>query len=118
MAFETALTPPPQAKPSKIPQIPNQYMTPNKSRLSIKNLFRTSLVVCAGLGLFAIVTAAGERTTSAAPVNAIGDYAAMDPAVFGSSSGQASMKAAPTTWSSRSNVRWNARWSNQGRYLV
>lgn len=93
-------------------------MTPNKSRSAIKNLFRTSLVVCAGLGVFAMVAVAGERTTSVVPVNATGEYAAMDPAVFGSSSGQASMKAAPTTWSSRSNVRWNARWSNQGRYLV
>jgi len=93
-------------------------MTPNKNHLSIKNLVRTSLLVCAGLGVFAMVAVAGEHTTSVAPVNTVGDYAAMDPAVFGSSSGQASMKAAPTTWSSRSNVRWNARWSNTGRYLV
>ncbi|MFT3869721.1 MAG: hypothetical protein QM715_14805 [Nibricoccus sp.] len=93
-------------------------MTPNKSRAAIKNLFRTSLVVCVGFGVSAMVAVAGQRTTSVVPVNVTGEYAAMDPAVFGSSSGQASMKAAPTTWSSRSNVRWNARWSNQGRYLV
>ena len=42
----------------------------------------------------------------------------LDAAVFGSSAGHTSIKAAPTTWSSRSNVRWNARWASEGRYLV
>lgn len=93
-------------------------MTPNKNHLSIKNLFRTGLVVCAGLGIFAVVASAGERATSMAPAQVVGEQLVLDPAVFGSSAGQASMKAAPTTWSSRSNVRWNARWSSTGRYLV
>jgi hypothetical protein len=43
---------------------------------------------------------------------------ALDAAVFGSSAGQASIRSAPTTWSSRSNVRWNARLASEARYLV
>lgn len=93
-------------------------MTPKKSSLSIKNLFRASLVLCVGLGLFATVAVTGDHQVSVRPIHTLGADMAWDPAVFGSSAGQASIKAAPTTWSSRSNVRWNARWSNQGRYLV
>ena len=27
-------------------------------------------------------------------------------------------RPAPLTWSSRFNVRWEARWSNEGKYMV
>ncbi len=88
-------------------------MTPTNKFLCIGNLVRSSLLVCAALGLYAVVGATGAGQ----PAGTAG-YVSMDPVVFGSSSGQASLKAAPATWSSRSNVRWNARWSSEGRYLV
>ena len=52
------------------------------------------------------------------PAIATTESLVLDAAVFGSSAGQASIKAALTTWSSRSNVRWNARWAANARYVV
>lgn len=43
---------------------------------------------------------------------------ALDPAIFGSSAGQASIKSAPTVWSSWLRVRWNARWNSGALYLA
>lgn len=93
-------------------------MIPRNQPLTLKNVVSASVVICAAVGAFATGLAAGQCEQNRLPAFKTSEVAAMDPAVFGSSAGQASMKAAPTTWSSRSNVRWNARWSSTGRYLV
>lgn len=79
-------------------------------------LIRASLVLCTGCLFAAMVTGSAKAETKAVAVPAAN--VVMGPAIFGSSAGQASIKAAPTTWSSRSEVRWNARWTTTGRYLV
>ncbi len=94
-------------------------MIPTHSHLLSNRLIRASLVLCASLAVMATVVGSDQKRekVSAAAINT-SESIALDPAVFGSSAGQASIKAAPTTWSSRSNVRWNARWATEARYLV
>lgn len=96
-------------------------MTPTHSRFHLNLLLRASLVLSASLAVVAMAVGSGKIVVQGETVNVPAlnarECIAMDPAVFGSSAGQASIKAAPTIWSSRSNVRWNARWS-EGRYLV
>lgn len=96
-------------------------MNPTQNHLPSNLLRRVSLVLSAGFVVAAMAVGSGksaveEKAVYVPTLNAT-ECVAMDPGVFGSSAGQASIKAAPTTWSSRSNVRWNARWS-EGRYLV
>jgi hypothetical protein len=98
-------------------------MNPNHDR-SLTNVFtRAAFVLCAGLAIVAMSVSLGNSTTvektglNVPALDASGSLA-MDAAVFGSSAGQASIKSAPTTWSSRSAVRWNARWANDARYVV
>jgi hypothetical protein len=84
-------------------------------------LIRASLVLSVYLAMVAIslVSSEGvakEKTTVMVPVESL--IVVLDAAAFGSSAGHIGIKAAPTTWSSRSNVRWNARWTSEGRYLV
>jgi len=84
-------------------------------------LIRASLLVGVTLAMVAIslVSVEGvarEKVTDAVPVESL--CVVLDAAAFGSSAGHVGIKAAPTTWSSRSNVRWNARWASEGRYLV
>ena len=88
-----------------------------KNSSSRSNLLaRTGLLLVAGVAVAAMTLVSGE---SKAMVNLPASKClVLDAGAFGSSAGQASIKAAPTTWSSRSNVRWNARWSSVGRYLV
>lgn len=88
-----------------------------KNSSSLTNLLsRTGLFLGASVAVVAMALVSGE---SKATVNVpVGECLVLDAGAFGSSAGQASMKAAPTTWSSRSNVRWNARWASEGRYLV
>lgn len=59
----------------------------------------------------------GKPSLNVQAINA-GESFVLDAAVFGSSAGQASIKSAPTTWSSRSKVRWHARWAADARYVV
>ena len=98
-------------------------MIPTHSLLRSSRLIRTSFVVCASLALVAVTLVAGKSAVKETallnvPVLTAGESVVLDAAVFGSSAGHASIKSAPTTWSSRSNVRWNARWANEARYLV
>lgn len=86
-------------------------------------LTRTGLLLCAGVAVMAMSLAsgksvAGEKTLLDVRALNASESLVLDPGAFGSSAGQASLKSAPTTWSSRSNVRWNARWAPEGRYLV
>lgn len=83
---------------------------------------RTTFSLCATLAVLSMSLVSGADGAKAKSVlNAGVDVRAsvvLDAAVFGSSAGQASIKSAPTTWSSRSNVRWNARWATDARYVV
>lgn len=93
-------------------------MLPTARQLNV-NLIRAALVLCTGLLCSVLASGSAAKTeTVAVPAVEVGTSLALDPAIFGSSAGQASIKAAPATWSSRSNVRWNARWTNSARYLV
>ena len=93
-------------------------MIPNLLTLDAHLKIRASLVLCTGFlfGTLALVSSGSAEVS--APVVPAGETLALDPAVFGSSAGQASIKAAPTVWSSRSDVRWNARWTTTARYLA
>jgi len=98
-------------------------MNPNPDRSFTNVLTRASLVLCAGLAVVAMSVSFGtsatvEKTGLNVPVLDANSSLVMDAAVFGSSAGQASIKSAPTTWSSRSTVRWNARWADSARYVV
>ena len=98
-------------------------MNPNPNRPITNVLIRTSFILCAGLAVVAMSVSLGNSTTVETtglnvPALEATSSLVMDAAVFGSSAGQASIKSAPTTWSSRSNVRWNARWANDARYVV
>jgi len=98
-------------------------MIPNHNHSPANSLVRISLCLCATVVVLSMTLVSGTDVAnekSVASVPAIGASAslAMDAAVFGSSTGQASIKSAPTTWSSRSTVRWNARWTTDARYVV
>ncbi len=96
-------------------------MTSNSKRslLNLRNGFCLILVATlAVVGMASGERVAAETLAVSTPVVNTRDCLVLDAAVFGSSSGQASMKSAPTTWSSRSQVRWNARWASAGRYVV
>jgi hypothetical protein len=82
-------------------------------------LTRSALLFCASVAVAAMGFGAGAVETKVnVPVTEPSKSIVLDPVVFGSSAGKSSLKAAPATWSSRSNVRWNARWDINGRYLV
>jgi len=94
-------------------------LTPNSSSSSF--LTRTGKLLGAGLAVVAMTLVAGHgasKDSSGVTGVDMGTSLVLDAAVFGSSAGQASIKSAPTTWSSRSNVRWNARWAADARYVV
>lgn len=93
-------------------------MIPSHSSVDAPSMIRASVVLSTGF-LFAVLALGlmGGETAKVLPVQA-GEQLAMDPAAFGSSIGHASIKAAPTIWSSRSDVRWNARWTTSARYLA
>jgi hypothetical protein len=93
-------------------------MNPNHDRPLTSLITRTSFLLCVGLSVVAMSVSFGNTTTVEKTVLNENSSLVMDAAVFGSSAGQASIKSAPTTWSSRSNVRWNARWANDARYVV
>jgi hypothetical protein len=62
--------------------------------------------------------AAGAELAAADLGSGIETLIALDPSVFGSSAGSMTLKPAPATWSSRFEVRSNARWAGNGRYLT
>jgi hypothetical protein len=93
-------------------------MNPNHNRPLTNLLTCTSFFLCVGLAVVAMSVSFGNGTAVEKAVLSANSSLVMDAAVFGSSAGQASIKSAPTTWSSRSNVRWNARWANDARYVV
>jgi len=93
--------------------------THNRLRSSCLIHARPVLGVTLAMVVLSLVSSEGvtkEKATGAVPVESLG--VVLDAAAFGSSAGHVGIKAAPTTWSSRSNVRWNARWASEGRYLV
>jgi len=83
-------------------------------------LTRTGKLLSACLAVVAMTLVLGQSVAKekVALDATAGTSLVLDAAVFGSSAGQASIKSAPTTWSSRSNVRWNARWATDARYVV
>lgn len=94
-------------------------MTPSHKRSHSTILTRAALLLCAGVALVAMTLGAGAVESKVnVPAVDSSKGIVLDPVVFGSSAGKSGLKAAPTTWSSRSNVRWNARWDSNGRYLV
>ena len=100
---------------------PPKYMILNHNSSPSNFLARTSVLLCASVAVVAMALVSGEgavKATVNVPVLNANQSLVLDAGAFGSSAGQASFKAAPTTWSSRSNVRWNARWASEGRYVV
>jgi hypothetical protein len=92
-------------------------MAPKHNRSSATILTRAALLLCAGVVLVTVSMGSGAAVEKT-PVLGASESIVLDPVVFGSSAGKSGLKAAPTTWSSRSNVRWNARWDANGKYLV
>jgi hypothetical protein len=89
-------------------------MAPNHNLSRSTIVTRAALLLCAGVAVVAMTVGAGASKVTVDSSKSI----VLDPVVFGSSAGKPGLKAAPATWSSRSNVRWNARWDSNGRYLV
>jgi hypothetical protein len=98
-------------------------MTPTHNHSRSNFLTRASILLSASMAVVAMTLVSGasagkEKALLNVPALNSNESIVLDAAVFGSSAGQASIKAAPTTWSSRSNVRWNARWASDARYVV
>jgi hypothetical protein len=96
--------------------IPTHRPSHSNFLAGITFLLGLTSAVCA-MTLVAGEVAKGKPALNVPAMNA-SECVALDAAVFGSSAGQASIKSAPTTWSSRSNVRWHARWATDARYVV
>ncbi len=79
-----------------------------------KNVARVLLAVCF-VSSAALVGLAGKQSGGAVAVG--GKIASIEASMMPArlKSGQ---KPAPVTWSSRFNVRWEARWGGEGKYMV
>ncbi|MBK9990830.1 MAG: hypothetical protein IPP19_08885 [Verrucomicrobia bacterium] len=91
-------------------------MTPSNKTSSSTIIARASLLLCAGVAVVAMTVGVGAVESKAVVDSS--NSIALDPVVFGSSSGKSGLKSAPASWSSRPNVRWNARFDSNGRFLV
>ncbi|MFT3781808.1 MAG: hypothetical protein QM790_07295 [Nibricoccus sp.] len=92
-------------------------MFPSNSLSRSSSLFRATLFVGVGLVAIAVSAVSGKELGRSVSPSTVNGTLALDPLAFGSSAGQSNIRVAPVTWSSRANVRWNARWTN-GRYMV
>lgn len=68
-----------------------------------------------GFALVVGAVSAGDATSASADVLAesesLASYSALPKAPSG-------LRAAPTTWSSKASVRWQARWGGDARYIA
>lgn len=68
-----------------------------------------------GFALVVGAVSAGDATSAGSAVSPnegdLASYSAMP-------KGPAGLRAAPTTWSSKASVRWQARWGGDARYIA
>lgn len=91
-------------------------MTPSNKNSYSTIIARASLLLCAGAAVVAMTVGVGAVESKSVVDSS--NSLALDPVVFGSSAGKSGLKSAPASWSSRPNVRWNARFDLNGRFLV
>jgi hypothetical protein len=82
-----------------------------------KNSSKAKVVQALLAGAIIAVIATASATTGQTEVQAPAQYASLEASMMPARA-KSWQRPAPVTWSSRSNVRWEARWGSDAKYMV